>query len=201
MMTLEPPRGVPEGAEGWRALGLSRAGLQGFARRAREAMGLRGEVDVLLTTDAVLKRLNRDFRGKDKATDVLSFPTPEEIAAEHAGDLAISVQTAVRQAKKFGHPLETELRVLMLHGFLHLSGMDHEADGGEMAAREADLRERLHLPIALIARVEGAGNREEGTGNRDQGSGNRGQGTGRRKKEVHAKRSARLVRKQSAGAR
>src|SRR5579875_3642384 len=139
MIRLEPPRGVPEGAEGWRALGLSRAGLTRFAKRARESVGLSGDVDVLLTTDAVLKRLNRDFRGKDKATDVLSFPASEEIASEHAGDLAMSLQTAERQARMFGHALDTELRVLLLHGLLHLSGMDHEADSGDMAACEAEL--------------------------------------------------------------
>ncbi len=161
MITLEPPRGVPEGAEGWRALGLSRVGLARFAKRAREAVGLRGEVAVLLTTDAVLRRLNRAYRGKDKATDVLSFPTPEEIAAEHAGDLAVSLQTAGRQAREHGHDLDAEVRVLLLHGLLHLSGMDHEVDRGEMAAREAELRERLKLPVGLIARVEEAGSEKE----------------------------------------
>jgi probable rRNA maturation factor len=162
MMTLEPPRGVPEGAEGWRTLRLSRAALQRFARRAREAVGLPGDVDVLLTTDAVLKRLNREFRGKDKATDVLSFPAAEEVAEQHAGDLAISLQTAERQASRYGHPLEVELRVLMLHGFLHLSGMDHEADQGEMAAREAHLQERLGLPVGLIARVQPTERKHQG---------------------------------------
>lgn len=164
MITLEPPRGVPEGAGGWRALGLSRVGLARFAKRAREAVGLRGEVDVLLTTDAVVRRLNREYRGKDKATDVLSFPAPEEIAAEHAGDLAVSLQTAGKQAKEHGHALEAEVRVLLLHGLLHLDGMDHEVDRGEMAAREAELRETLGLPVGLIARSEGAGIREQGSG-------------------------------------
>jgi probable rRNA maturation factor len=126
---------------------------------ARRAVGLSGEVDVLLAGDATLRRLNREFRGKDKATDVLSFPAAEGFAAEHgggfAGDLAISLQTAARQAREHGHGLRDEVRVLLLHGLLHLSGMDHERDRGEMAAREAELRERLRLPSGLIARVEG----------------------------------------------
>ncbi len=164
MMTLEPPRGVPEGAEGWHALGLSRMGLARFASKAREAVGLRGEVDVLLTTDAVLRRLNREYRGKDEATDVLSFPAPEEIAMERAGDLAVSLQTAGRQAKEHGHALEAEVRVLLLHGLLHLSGMDHEVDRGEMAAKEAELRRVLKLPVGLIARVEEAGSRKQEAG-------------------------------------
>jgi len=159
MITMEPPRGVPEGAEGWRALGLSRVGLTRFIKTACEAVGLSGSVDILLTTDAVLKRLNRTYRGKDKATDVLSFPAAPEMAAEHAGDLAISLQTAARQGKEHGHALEQEVRVLLLHGFLHLSGLDHETDRGEMAAREADLRVRLRLPAGLIGRTEEQGPR------------------------------------------
>ena len=72
---------------------------------------------------------------------------------KHAGDLAISLDTAARQAASFGHTLRDEVRVLMLHGLLHLSGMDHETDNGEMAAREAELRRELNLPTTLIERV------------------------------------------------
>ncbi|SEF47008.1 probable rRNA maturation factor [Bryocella elongata] len=133
---------------------MSRVALARFFTRARKAVGLAGEVDVLLAGDAALKRLNREFRGKDKATDVLSFRSPEEIFEQRAGDLAISLQTAARQAKAFGHGVEDEVRILMLHGLLHLSGMDHEVDKGEMAAREAELRAALKLPVGLIARVE-----------------------------------------------
>ncbi len=93
------------------------------------------------------------YRGKNKATDVLSFPTPAEIAAVHAGDLAISLDTAARQAAVFGHSLDIEIRVLLLHGLLHLSGLDHETDTGEMATREAELRTKLKLPVSLIDRV------------------------------------------------
>jgi probable rRNA maturation factor len=156
MITLEPPRGVPEGPQGWSALGLSRAGLLRFLNSALGLVGLRGEVNVLLADDRELRRLNSQFRGKDKPTDVLSFPAMENIAQRHAGDLAISVETAARQAAEHSHPLAVEVRVLMLHGLLHLAGMDHEADHGEMATREADLRKRLRLPSGLIARTHDA---------------------------------------------
>jgi probable rRNA maturation factor len=164
MMTLEPPlkpaakTGKSEqvaDAEVWRAWGLSRAGLSRFLRTAQAAVGLAGEVDVLLAGDRTLRRLNREFRGKDKATDVLSFPAAEEVAGEYAGDLAISLDTALAQAEEHGHALRDEVRVLLLHGLLHLSGMDHEIDRGEMAERESVLRARLRLPDGLIARVSG----------------------------------------------
>lgn len=160
MISLEPPRGllpldaVPTEAGAWRAVGLSRAGLQRFLQAAQVEVGLAGEVEVLLAGDTVLKRLNRQFRGKNKATDVLSFPGAPDLAAVHAGDLAISLETAARQAAEHGHTLRDEVRVLLLHGLLHLDGMDHEVDGGEMAAREAGLRRRLRLPAGLIARAE-----------------------------------------------
>jgi probable rRNA maturation factor len=147
MITIEPPSTRSNSPA------LAKSGLTRFLRRAREAVGLVGEVEVLLTSDAEIKRLNRDFRGKNKPTDVLSFPAPKEISEEHAGDLAISLDTAARQAESFGHSLRDEVRVLMLHGLLHLKGMDHETDSGEMAAREAELRSELKLPATLIERV------------------------------------------------
>jgi probable rRNA maturation factor len=84
---------------------------------------------------------------------VLSFPAPDE-AEGMAGDVAISLETALRQANEHGHSLRDELRVLMLHGLLHIDGEDHETDAGEMAEREAELRTRLRLPSSLIERVE-----------------------------------------------
>lgn len=134
--------------------GLSASGLTRFLNRARTAINLPGAVDVLLTSDATLRQLNKSFRGKDKPTDVLSFPAPSEFAARHAGDLAISLETASRQAKTYGHTLRDEVRILLLHGLLHLSGEDHESDNGRMAAREATLRRELRLPETLIERVE-----------------------------------------------
>jgi probable rRNA maturation factor len=114
---------------------------------------LRGQVTVLLTTDTAMRRLNRRFRGKDKATDVLSFSAGGPVAAEIAGDLAISVSTARRQAVERDHSLATEIKVLMLHGLLHLAGYDHETDQGEMYRRERALRAKLGLPQGLIERA------------------------------------------------
>lgn len=163
MITLEPPRGLADEADPWLALdmsrsGLSRAGLSRFLNRARAAVGIVGEVHVLLAGDATLRRLNRNFRGKDKATDVLSFPAAgaeDGNGAGVAGDLAISLQTAARQAARFGHSLRDEVRILLLHGLLHLAGFDHETDQGEMAAREAELRRELRVETGLIARATG----------------------------------------------
>jgi probable rRNA maturation factor len=141
----------------WERVGLSAAGLTRFLGRARRAAGVTGEVDVLLAGDRTLRKLNRKFRGKDSPTDVLSFPAGASTmffgGRELAGDLAISLETAGRQARAYGHSLEEEVKVLLLHGVLHLAGMDHETDSGEMAAREAELRAKLGLTKNLIARA------------------------------------------------
>jgi probable rRNA maturation factor len=128
--------------------------LARFLKEAQAAVRLKGEVTVQLTTDLAIRRLNRQFRHKDKATDVLSFPAEGIGAEEIAGDLAISIPTALRQAIEQGHPLSIEVKVLILHGLLHLAGYDHEADTGQMARRERLLRARLSLPQGLIERVE-----------------------------------------------
>jgi probable rRNA maturation factor len=129
--------------------------LARFLSRAQAAVRLRGQVTVLLTTDAAIRKLNRKFRGKDKTTDVLSFPA-EAVGPERiAGDLAISIPTARRQAAEQDHSLGTELKILMLHGLLHLAGYDHETDAGWMARRERLLRGRLGLPQGLIERAGG----------------------------------------------
>jgi probable rRNA maturation factor len=127
-----------------------------FLRDAQSAARLRGRVSVLLTTDTTLRRLNRRFRGIDKSTDILSFPAEAFIQKQEkiVGDLAISVPTARRQSAEQGHPLGTELKVLILHGLLHLAGYDHEADSGQMARRERRLRADLGLPQSLIERAE-----------------------------------------------
>jgi probable rRNA maturation factor len=128
--------------------------LARFLRAAQQAVRLRGQVSVLLTTDKAIRRLNRQFRGKDKATDVLSFPAESGfVGAEIAGDLAISVPTALQQAREQGHALSCELKILLLHGLLHLAGYDHEADEGQMARRERTLRQKLRLPVGLIERA------------------------------------------------
>jgi probable rRNA maturation factor len=129
------------------AMDADRAELGRFARRAQRLAGVEGEVAVLITDSRGLRSLNRRFRKKDKATDVLSFPR------ETGGDIAISGQIAADNARRYGHELCDELKILMLHGMLHLAGLDHESDQGEMAARESALRKRLKLPDSLIDRA------------------------------------------------
>ena len=133
--------------------------LSRFLFEAQSAVRLKGEVTVLLTTDAAIRKFNRQFRGKDKATDVLSFPAEGIGAEEIAGDLAISIPTALKQAVEQGHSLATEIKVLILHGLLHLAGYDHETDTGKMARRERLLRARLNLPQGLIERATAKGKR------------------------------------------
>lgn len=107
-------------------------------------------VTCLIADDTELRRLNRTFRKKDYPTDVLSFPgdLPGTL-----GELAISYGRAAAQASELGHTVEEEIRILMLHGVLHLAGLDHETDRGEMARAEARWRKRLGLPHGLIERM------------------------------------------------
>jgi probable rRNA maturation factor len=134
--------------------------LARFLAEAKGAVRLHGQVTVLLTTDNSIRRLNRQFRGKNKATDVLSFPAaamagPDGAGPDKvAGDLAISVPRSRKQAVEQGHSLSMEIKVLILHGLLHLAGYDHETDQGEMARCERILRSRLKLRLGLIERVE-----------------------------------------------
>ncbi len=136
---------------------LSRLALARFANKAQRAAGLSGEVNILLTGDSEIQRLNLQFRRKDKPTDVLSFPTlscPTSCKDTPAGgDIAISLQTARAQAAGIGHDLLTEIKVLILHGMLHLAGHDHESDRGQMRKLEQKLRAELHLPSGLIERT------------------------------------------------
>jgi len=113
----------------------------------------RGTVTVVITSDRRIRTLNRTWRGKDQATDVLSFPAGDDPGpVRHLGDLAISRDAATRQARAEGHPVATELRVLALHGLLHLLGYDHERDSGRMARIERRLRRQGGLPAGLIER-------------------------------------------------
>jgi probable rRNA maturation factor len=139
--------------------GLSESALARFVTRARRGAGLHGAVNVLVTTSTAVRALNRRFRGKDKATDVLSFPA-ESPPKEHikratlAGDVAISADIAAQNAARLGHTPAVEIKILTLHGILHLAGFDHERDNGEMARKEARLRATLRLPSALIERTQ-----------------------------------------------
>jgi probable rRNA maturation factor len=123
--------------------------IERFARKLEREVARGTRFDCLVTGDAELRRLNAQFRGKDYATDVLSFPGSDG----HLGDLAISAARARVQAREFGHTTEQELRILMLHGVLHLLGMDHEIDAGRMARAEKRWRRELGLPAGLIERV------------------------------------------------
>lgn len=139
-----------------RVAGLSELALSRFTARARRAAGLKGTVDVLMTANAEMKSLNRRFRGKDKATDVLSFTAPpESLRKKLAGEIAISAEIAAQNAHALGHTAAQEVKILVLHGILHLRGYDHERDNGQMARRERQLRGQLGLPDGLIERVAG----------------------------------------------
>jgi len=111
----------------------------------------RGTVSVALVGDARVRALNREYRKKDYATDVLSFPA-EDASSRHLGDIVIARGVARRQAKAAGHAERTELRVLALHGLLHLLGYDHETDTGQMRRVEARLRRKGGLSSGLIER-------------------------------------------------
>lgn len=148
----DPSRQTPPAAKLPSARLLAR-----FLAVAQGAVRLRGQVTVFLTTDRTLRNLNRRFRGKNKPTDVLSFPAlnllqSSKPAERVAGDIAISIPTARHQAIEQGHALSIELKVLILHGLVHLAGYDHESDAGQMHRRERQLRASLGLPQGLIER-------------------------------------------------
>ena len=143
--------------------GLKRRPVEKFARELEEVVANGRAFDCLITGDAELRRLNREFRGKDYSTDVLSFPISfvaagvptgqARVPAPPIGSIAISLGRARAQAREFGHTVEDEIRILMLHGVLHLLGYDHEGDNGQMARTEKRWRARLGLPTGLIERA------------------------------------------------
>lgn len=137
--------------------GLSQKALERFVLKARRAVRLRGTVNVLVTSSTAMRSLNLRFRQKSKPTDVLSFPSESSShnggqRAGLAGEIAISADIARQNAARLGHPTALEIKLLALHGILHLAGMDHERDNGEMARMEARLRSVLRLPTSLIER-------------------------------------------------
>ena len=135
-----------------RVAGLSDAALAKFVRQAGRIVKLRGVVNVLVTSNRELRGLNHRFRGKDRPTDVLSFPPVLGWVDGFAGDVAVSAEMAARNARQLGHSTAEEIKILALHGVLHLAGYDHERDTGEMARKEARLRRLLGLPAGLIER-------------------------------------------------
>lgn len=132
--------------------GLSDTALAKFVRRASRASKLEGTANVLVTGSSELRSLNRRFRGKDQPTDVLSFPPGPCFVNGLAGDIAISADIAKQNARRLGHSAAQEIKILALHGVLHLVGYDHETDHGTMAGKEAKLRRALGLPLGLIER-------------------------------------------------
>ncbi|HTW64409.1 MAG TPA: rRNA maturation RNase YbeY [Bryobacteraceae bacterium] len=130
---------------------LSRAQARVFAKRLAEEVTGGRPFTCLITSDAELQRLNREFRSKNHPTDVLSFPSRQTLG--FLGDIAISFDRAKHQAAAYGHTVAQEVEVLMLHGVLHLVGMDHEKDRGRMARAENKWRAALGLPRGLIERA------------------------------------------------
>jgi probable rRNA maturation factor len=160
--------------------GIRRRPLREFLIDTASAVMPGRAVSCLIAGDGELRDLNRRFLRKDYPTDVLSFPASQEFArttetgsaktgegpgrsngqagpvrAPHGqpGEIAISLDRAAAQAAAFGHSVEEELRILILHGLLHLAGMDHETDAGQMARAEARWRKRLNLPPGLVERT------------------------------------------------
>jgi probable rRNA maturation factor len=134
-------------------VGLSETSLANFLLRARRSVGLKGTVTLMVTSSQEIRSLNARFRGKNKATDVLSFPADSPAQNRGgAGEIAISADIARQNAARLGHSAALEVKVLALHGILHLAGFDHERDNGRMARKEADLRRKLRLPCTLIER-------------------------------------------------
>jgi len=131
--------------------GLRRGLVEAFAHKLPKHVTAGRRFQCLITDDRELQRLNRQFLGKDYPTDVLSFPATH--SAETLGEIAISYQRAREQARAFGHSVKDEICILMLHGVLHLMGMDHERDRGAMARAEIAWRNKLGLPAGLIERA------------------------------------------------
>ncbi len=133
--------------------GLSEGSLARFTLRARRAVRLCGLVNVVLDTSREMRVLNRRFRGKDAPTDVLSFAALGGNGDQSAGEIVISTEIARQNARRLGHTAADEVRILILHGLLHLAGYDHERDDGRMARAEVRLRRKLGLPASLTERA------------------------------------------------
>ncbi|MEZ5290287.1 MAG: rRNA maturation RNase YbeY [Vicinamibacterales bacterium] len=137
-------------------------GLGHWLARAAPAAA-RGHMTIAVVSDARMRALNARFRGLAQPTDVLSFPADRPAARGRRsgpldlGDIAIARGVAARQARRAGHGVGTEFKVLALHGLLHLLGYDHERDRGQMARLERRLRRKAGLPDGLIERAHGRG--------------------------------------------
>jgi probable rRNA maturation factor len=130
-------------------LNVATRGLGPWLSRIAPAAA-KGDLSIAIVSDRRMRALNRQFRGKDKVTDVLSFPAESR---GFMGDIVIAAGVSKRQAREAGHSAQTEVRVLALHGLLHLLGYDHDGDDGRMARAEARLRKKAGLPEGLIERA------------------------------------------------
>ena len=130
---------------------VTQAELREFALLLTSKVAGKRPFTCLIAGDAELRRLNRQFRKKKYATDVLSFPSGTDSGP--LGEIAISADRALAQAQEFGHSVGDEIRILLLHGVLHLTGLDHESDKGEMAKAEARWRRSFKLPQSLTERA------------------------------------------------
>jgi probable rRNA maturation factor len=150
----EPERDLVENQQ--RALPVELRSLRAYLAKAKKELRLeRRAVGIRFIDDREMTRLNETYRHKKGSTDVLSFPFEDSAAAkgksrrnrraQYLGDIAISPRVARRNARQYGRTLPGELRILILHGLLHLLGYDHETDGGEMDRKEQRLRRRLRL--------------------------------------------------------
>ena len=117
-------------------------------------LNINRDLELIITNDENIKQLNKEHRGVDKATDVLSFPL-EDIDFMPLGSIVISIDMAKKVANSLGHSVDDEITLLFIHGLLHLLGFDHEVDNGEMREKEEDIIKHFNLPKSLIVRVEG----------------------------------------------
>jgi probable rRNA maturation factor len=124
--------------------------VSGFVRRVGREVGRGREFAVVVASDAALRQANHRFRGKRYSTDVLSFPDGER---GRLGDILISAHRAQRQARQYGHRVEDELKLLILHGLLHLIGYDHASDQGDMRRAETRWRRKYGLEPVLTERA------------------------------------------------
>ena len=157
-MTPATPGPAPSDPPDWfsnrqRSVAFDARGLVLFTSDLRRRLARGREFAVCVASVAAARRANLQFRGQNHATDVLSFPGGD---AGHLGDLLICARQAARQAERLGHSVDAELKILVLHGVLHLLGHDHERDHGAMRRLESRWRRTLGLPTALIERAAGS---------------------------------------------
>ena len=112
------------------------------------------DIELIITTDSEIAEINKEYRGVDKATDVLSFPL-QDLEHMPLGSIIISIDRAKEVANNLEHSVDNEIALLFIHGLLHLIGYDHEVDNGEMRAKEKEVVEKFNLPRSLIVRTSG----------------------------------------------